>query len=77
MYLSDKSSNEIDLIMEGDGVLHPMEIKRTANPGSQLVRPFTLLDKGSTPRGKGAVLCLRTELSALDAEDFIEPIWII
>ena len=26
MYLSDKSSNEIDLIMEGDGVLHPMEI---------------------------------------------------
>lgn len=28
-----KLPNEIDLIMESDGLLYPIEIKRTANPG--------------------------------------------
>ena len=76
-YYRDKNSNEIDLIMESDGQLHPLEIKRSVNPGNELIRTFKVLDKGAIPRGKGAVICMRPELSAVDAEDYIVPVWMI
>ena len=76
-YYRDKSSNEIDMVMEKDGCIHPLEIKRSVNPSRGLVNTFQLLDKASLPRGTGAVLCMRPGLSAIDAENFIVPIWMI
>ncbi len=76
-YYRDKDNHEIDLIMESDGQLHPLEIKRSINPGSELIGAFTVLDKGSVPRGKGAILCMRPELSAINADNYIIPIWMI
>ena len=76
-YYRDKSSNEIDMVIENDGLLHPLEIKRSVNPGSELIGAFEVLDKGSVPRGKGAILCMRPELSAINEDNFIVPIWII
>ncbi|MCC8046136.1 MAG: ATP-binding protein [Clostridiales bacterium] len=76
-YYRDKSSNEIDLVMESDGQLHPLEIKRSVNPGSELVGAFSILDKGSVPRGTGAVLCMRPELSAINSQNYIVPIWMV
>lgn len=35
------------------------------------------IDAGATPRGKGAVVCMRPELSAADSENFIVPVWMI
>ena len=76
-YYRDKSNNEIDMVIESDGQLHPLEIKRSVNPGSELVGAFSILDKGSVPRGTGAVLCMRPELSAINSQNFIVPIWMI
>ena len=76
-YYRDKSSNEIDMVIESDGQLHPLEIKRSVNPGSELVGAFSTLDKGSVPRGTGAVLCMRPELSAINSQNYIVPIWMI
>ena len=76
-YYRDNDAKEIDIVMEADGVLHPMEIKKTANPGTQLARPFRLLDKGAVKRGKGAILCMKDQLSALDSQSLIVPIWAI
>ena len=76
-YYRDKSSNEIDIVMESDGCLNPLEIKRSVNPARELANSFRLLDKASVPRGTGAVLCLRPKLSAIDAENLIVPIWMI
>ena len=76
-YYRDKDSNEIDLVMESDGELHPLEIKKTANPGTDLVGAFQILDKASVPRGVGAILCMRQELSAIDRKAFVVPIWMI
>ncbi|MCD8327020.1 MAG: ATP-binding protein [Lachnospiraceae bacterium] len=76
-YYRDKSSNEIDMVMESDGQLHPLEIKRSVNPGSELVGAFSILDKGAVPRGTGAVLCMRPELSAINAQNYIVPVWMI
>ena len=74
-YYRDSDAKEIDIVMESDGYLHPMEIKKTANPGTELTRPYKLLDKGSVPRGKGAILCMKETLSAIDSENYVIPIW--
>lgn len=76
-YFRDNKNREIDIVMEENGKLLPMEIKRTQNPGSELVHPFTLLDKGNMPRGTGAVICLKEELSAFDKDNLIVPVWLI
>jgi predicted AAA+ superfamily ATPase len=76
-YYRDKECNEIDMVIESNGVLHPMEIKRSVNPGSELIGAFNLLDKAPVPRGKGAILCMRPELSAINSDNYIVPIWMI
>ena len=76
-YYRDKDTNEIDMVIEADGELHPLEIKKSTNPGTELASAFKVLDKGSVPRGAGAILCLREEISAIDRNTFILPIWMI
>jgi len=76
-YYRDKDSNEIDMVLECDGELHPLEIKRSVSPGSELINAFRILDKGTVPRGKGAVICMKPELSAMNAENYIVPVWMI
>ncbi|MDR0446199.1 MAG: ATP-binding protein [Oscillospiraceae bacterium] len=76
-YYRDVDSKEIDLILESDGELHPIEIKKTASPPAELVGAFKVLDKASVPRGSGAVICTRRELSALDKGTMIVPVWAI
>lgn len=76
-YYRDKDANEIDVVHEHDGVLNPIEIKKTSNPGTELVKVFDLLDKSSTPRAKGAVICMKPGLSAIDRDNYIVPIWMI
>lgn len=74
-YYRDKDAKEIDIVLEHDGVLNPIEIKKSSNPGSELVKVFALLDKASTTRSKGAVICMKPELSAIDRENYIVPVW--
>ena len=76
-YYRDKDTNEIDMVIEADGELHPLEIRKSTNPGTELASAFKVLDKGSVPRGAGAILCLREEISAIDRNTFILPIWMI
>lgn len=76
-YYRNKDAKEIDIVLEHDGVLNPIEIKKTSNPGTELVKVFELLDQSSTPRSKGAVICMKPGLSAIDRDNFIIPIWMI
>ena len=76
-YYRDKYAKEIDLVLEQDGELHPIEIKKSANPASEILRVFPVLDKPSLKRGNGAVICLKTDLSAFNKENYIVPVWMI
>lgn len=76
-YYRDKDSKEIDIVMEADGKLMPMEIKKTASPDARLIKVFEVLDKASIPRGKGAILCMKEELSAIDRNNLIVPIRLV
>ncbi len=51
--------NEIDLIIQEDGVLYPVEIKMTGNPKASMGSTNTVLDKiPDKKRGIGIILCL-------------------
>ncbi len=76
-YYRDKDAKEIDIVLEHDGILNPIEIKKTSNPGTELTKVFGLLDKSSTPRSKGAVVCMKPALGALDRDNYIIPVWMI
>jgi predicted AAA+ superfamily ATPase len=76
-YYRDKECNEIDMVFESDGELHPLEIKKSTNPGTELIGAFKVLDKASIPRGTGAIVCLREEFSAIDRQHLIMPVWMI
>ncbi len=53
------TENEIDLIIEEDGVLYPVEIKLTGNPKPFIAAANTVLDKiPNKTRGMGVILCL-------------------
>lgn len=76
-YYRDKDAKEIDIVLEHDGVLNPIEIKKTANPGTELTRVFALLDRASVPRDKGAIVCMKPRLGAVDRDNYTVPIWMI
>ena len=76
-YYRDKDAKEIDIVLEHDGVLNPIEIKKSSNPGTELIKVFDLLDQSSEPRAKGAVICMKPELSAIDRDNYIVPVWMI
>ena len=76
-YYRDKDAKEIDIILEHDGVLNPIEIKKSANPGTELIKTFELLDRASVPRSHGAVICMKPILTAIDRNNFVVPVWMI
>ncbi len=76
-YYRDKDSKEIDVVLERDGKLNPLEIKKTSNPDTELTKVFSLLDKASVARGKGAIICMKPTVGAIDRDNYIIPIWAI
>ncbi|MCH5352623.1 MAG: ATP-binding protein [Acutalibacter sp.] len=74
-FYRDRDSKEIDVILESDGKLCPLEIKKTATPDKRLTRVFGVIDKSPLQLGTGAVLCMAEQLSAFDSNNLIVPIW--
>ena len=53
------SENEIDLIIEENGILYPIEIKMTGNPKASMASANTVLDRiPDKKHGNGIILCL-------------------
>ena len=56
---SPVGENEIDLVIEEDGVLYPIEIKMTGNPKASMGSTNRVLDKvPDKKRSMGAIVCL-------------------
>lgn len=76
-FYRDRDAKEIDVIMEGDGKLCPLEIKKTATPDKRIIRTFSVIDKSPLQLGTGAVLCMAEQFGAFDRDNLIVPIWAI
>ena len=56
---NQSGENEIDLVIEENGILYPVEIKMSGNPKASMASANTILDKVSEKkRGMGIILCL-------------------
>ena len=76
-FYRDRDAKEIDVIMEGDGKLCPLEIKKTATPDKRIIKTFGVIDKSPLQVGTGAVLCMAEQFGAFDRDNLIVPIWMI
>lgn len=57
-FYRDKEKHEIDLVIERDGVLYPVEIKKTSRPSLDMAKHFQMLEKiPNTTIGQGCILC--------------------
>jgi predicted AAA+ superfamily ATPase len=75
-YYRDKEGNEIDLLIEENGLLHPIEIKKSADPVKGDIRAFRIVDRIGK-RGRGGIVCTYDDLLSLDSDNKIIPIGII
>ena len=76
-FYRDRDAKEIDLLMEANGTLWPLEIKKTAMPDRRMTKNFGVIEKSPLRKGTGAILCLAEHFGALDRETLIVPIWMI
>lgn len=73
-FYRDTDQKEIDFLIETNGNLYPIEVKRTANPSLSNVSAFKVLNKLNKQIGKGAVICLYQTILPLNSEINIIPI---
>lgn len=74
-YYRDKDNKEIDIVLERNGTLYPLEIKKTMMPDKRWTNVFGVLDKTSLKRGTGGILCLSDKFTAFDRDNLIIPVW--
>lgn len=73
-YYRDNNGKEIDLIILENGKLYPVEIKKSADPGKNALKNFSILDSLSEEIGEGAVICMTPMAIPLDAKNKLVPI---
>lgn len=76
-YYRDKDGREIDLLVVRDGVLHPLEIKKSAAPSREDARHFEALGRLKRPVGAGGVICLAQEVLPLSAAANTVPVAVL
>ena len=72
-YYRDANAKEIDLLVEKNGTIHPLEIKKSANPDSREVRKFSVLEKANARRGCGGIVCMCQEVIPIDSQNCYIP----
>ena len=76
-YYRDTDGKEIDLVLEYNGTVYPIEIKKTGNPGKEAVKNFIVLRNSGRPIGEGSVICLYNKVMPIDKNNWIIPVWLI
>lgn len=76
-YFRDSNSKEIDIFLEYNGEIHPLEIKLSASPDRREVKKYSVLDSNSLLRGKGGIICMSPTVIPIDNDNCFIPINII
>jgi len=88
-YYRDREQKEIDLLLYQNGTLYPIEIKKSASPGTEAIKHFKVLTPVTQPErfgaldqfkieiGAGAVVCMANDLLPVDRNNWYVPVWLI
>lgn len=71
-FYRDKEKREIDLIIEQNGKLYPIEIKKSANPNKDMISNFKVLEKIGEV-GTGGIICMYDKIVNLDEKNKVIP----
>ncbi len=69
----DSNSKEIDIFIEENNFIHPVEIKKSASPDRREINKFTVLEKTSTQVGAGGIICMCEEVVPIDVNNSFIP----
>ena len=72
-HFRDAKAKEISLLIDRNQVIHPLEIKLSANPDVKEIRKFSILDTVHKERGAGGILCMCQEVVPVDTKDCYIP----
>ncbi len=73
-----ESEAEIDIIIEENGILYPVEIKKNAEVKAIMTSAFPVLDQiPGKERGMGAVICNCPDVGILRENILQIPVWYI
>ena len=88
-YYRDKDKKEIDLLIYQNGVLSPIEIKKSASPGKAAIKNFSVLEPVTHVEnfsvseslkaeiGAGSVICMANDILPIDENNWYIPAWLI
>lgn len=76
-FYRDRNMKEIDLVIEEEGILHPIEIKKGSSPERKLINTFSVLNGNTKPVGNGGIVCLTDRPFPLDENNCLIPSSII
>ncbi|MDR0646181.1 MAG: ATP-binding protein [Elusimicrobiota bacterium] len=74
-FYRDANQNEVDILLEENGTIYPIEIKKTANPGLNDCKGFEQIKKLNKKIGLGAVVCFQSERIPLSRDIISIPVW--
>ena len=76
-YYRDMDQKEIDLVIEENGNLYPIEIKKSASPKRNACRHFSVLEKINKKDINGSVISMVDDLIPIDSNNWAVPVWLI
>ena len=72
-FYRDDNAKEIDVFVEENGRIHPLEIKKSANPDRKEIKKFNVVDKTSLIHGDGGIICMYPEPFPINGNNNLIP----
>lgn len=76
-YYRDNNGKEIDLLIVYNNIVYPIEIKKSANPGTEAIKNFNIVNKFGLKVGNGGVICMKDEIFPINENNNYIPIELI
>ncbi len=72
-FYRDDNAKEIDVFVEENGKIHPLEIKKSASPEKKEIKKFSVIDKTSLIHGEGGIVCMVPKPFPIDVKNSYIP----
>ena len=77
-YYRNNDGKEVDILIEENGILYPLEIKKTATPSKEHISNFVALSAIKNMKiASGGIICMYDKMISINEEHKIIPIWFI
>ena len=72
-FYRDSNAKEIDVFVEENGKIHPLEIKKSANPDRREIKKYNVLNKTAVEKSNGGIVCMYPKPFPIDTMNCYIP----